>query len=438
MIIATYPGVVYGGRLCTVIITDGSGLGYGYPIPLTTGEPMDLHTRYPYWLLKSGFENSYPLLDTDIKTDVAVVGAGITGALTAFALAEAGLDVIVLEKRHPGMGSTSASTALLQYEIDEPLHRLIDLCGRKRAEDSYRACYQAIDTLAALVTRKGLDAEFEKVPSLQYASYKKDVDSLKREYTARKRLGFAVSLLGPDEIKTAYGFTAPAALLSEQAGQVDAYRLAHGLLASDLENLRVYDCSELTTLEEHRRGLTLRLKNGVTVKAAKAVLACGYESLKYLDFHVASIGTTYALATKPLSDPLPWKERTLIWETKDPYLYLRTTADNRVMAGGRDDEAHNPFKADRALPRKVKGLLSDLEALLPGVAIYPDFTWAGAFASTRDSLGYIGPVPSRPHVYANLGFGGNGILYSQIGAEVIRAAIEGEKHPYANTFAFGR
>src|ERR1700752_1494549 len=79
---------------------------------------MDLKSGYPYWTVKNGLLASFPPLARDVRCDVAGVGAGITGALIARSLCEAGLDVVVLDKRDAGWGSTAATTALLQYEID--------------------------------------------------------------------------------------------------------------------------------------------------------------------------------------------------------------------------------------------------------------------------------------------------------------------------------
>lgn len=84
---------------------------------------MDLKSDYPYWAVKNGLMYAVPQPDADLTCDVAVVGAGITGALIDDELAGHGHDVVVLDQRNVGWGSTSASTALLQYEIDtHPTH----------------------------------------------------------------------------------------------------------------------------------------------------------------------------------------------------------------------------------------------------------------------------------------------------------------------------
>src|SRR4030095_12374767 len=105
---------------------------------------MDLHSSKPYSLIKHGIIKSYPSLREDMNIDVAILGAGITGALVSWHLMNEGIPCILIEKRHVGMGSTAASTALLQYEIDVTLEELIKLRGRADAEASYLLCRDAI------------------------------------------------------------------------------------------------------------------------------------------------------------------------------------------------------------------------------------------------------------------------------------------------------
>ena len=85
---------------------------------------MDLKSGYPFWAIKNGLLQTFPQLDRDETCEIAVIGGGITGALIAHELAEHGHDVTVLERRHVGWGSSAASTALLQYEIDTHMTEL--------------------------------------------------------------------------------------------------------------------------------------------------------------------------------------------------------------------------------------------------------------------------------------------------------------------------
>src|SRR6476620_11260484 len=114
---------------------------------------MDLKSGYPLWPVVDGLIATYPHLDGDARCDVVVLGAGISGALVAFHLAEAGFDVMVLDRRDVGWGSTAASTAILQYEIDVPLTELAGLVGVEHAVRAYVACRDAIGKLGTLAER---------------------------------------------------------------------------------------------------------------------------------------------------------------------------------------------------------------------------------------------------------------------------------------------
>src|SRR5690348_2411531 len=116
---------------------------------------MDVKSGYPWWTVRNGLLRDYPPLSGDAEGEVVVVGAGITGALIARALVEAGLDTIVLDRRDVGWGSTAASTALLQYEIDTELLQLSNLVGHENALATYKACEHAVSQLHAIANEGG-------------------------------------------------------------------------------------------------------------------------------------------------------------------------------------------------------------------------------------------------------------------------------------------
>jgi glycine/D-amino acid oxidase-like deaminating enzyme len=93
----------------------------------------------------------------DITTDVLIIGAGITGALVADTLAAAGMAVTVVDKRGLALGSTMASTALVQHEIDTPLSKLARKIGKEKATRAWRRCRLAVEALAARLDELGVD-----------------------------------------------------------------------------------------------------------------------------------------------------------------------------------------------------------------------------------------------------------------------------------------
>jgi glycine/D-amino acid oxidase-like deaminating enzyme len=117
---------------------------------------------------------------------------------------------------------------------------------------------------------------------------------------------------------------------------------------------------------------------------------------------------------------------------------LRSTKDNRIIVGGRDEEFFSHIKRDRLLPRKTKQLQKDFTKMFPSISFEPEFSWAGVFGSTKDGLPYIGSYKKLPNSFFALGFGGNGITFSQVAGEIISALIKGKKNKDVDLFSFDR
>ncbi|HET8763233.1 MAG TPA: FAD-binding oxidoreductase, partial [Gemmatimonadales bacterium] len=123
--------------------------------------------------MRDGLLATYPSLASDIECDVLVIGAGVTGALCAWQLVEAGLDTVVVDAREIGWGSTSASTALLMYDLDASLVELTQRIGWERAVGVYRAARHAVEKLCAMrlaPSEQRTAHSVQPVPSLYLAS----------------------------------------------------------------------------------------------------------------------------------------------------------------------------------------------------------------------------------------------------------------------------
>jgi glycine/D-amino acid oxidase-like deaminating enzyme len=400
---------------------------------------MNLTTGYPYWLINSGLPANYPKLEQSIKTNVAIIGGGISGALTAYYLVNAGLSCIVVDARTIGLGSTCASTSLLQYELDKPLSELENQIGLQAAVRAYKLCSESIDTIKN-ISQKIKFTQFEKQKSLFFAAYKKDKKLIEKEFLVRKKTGFQVQLLDEKEIDQQFGFSAPAAILSAQGATTDAYMFTHALLKASLKKgLQVFDRTVISKIEYKKNGVELITEKGHIITANKIVNASGYEITEFLEKKIVKLLSTYALASEHIQSPIPaWKDKTLMWNTADPYLYMRLTKDNRIIIGGRDEEFYNPHKRDKLIKKKSALLKNDFSKLFPSIELIPEFCWTGTFGTTKDALPYIGTYNKTPHTYYALGFGGNGITFSVIAAEIICDMITGKKNKNALLFSFNR
>ena len=400
---------------------------------------MDLVSDRPYWLLKNGLLHSYPSLAADQTCDVVVIGAGITGALIAHRLMEAGLSTIVLDRRDVGQGSTSATTSLLQYEIDVHLTDLIEKVGVDHARRAYLLCLKSISKLGTWVEELDAPCCFEPKKSLYLATRKEDVEALALECEARRACGIEVEFIGLEQVREQFSLPGFAALVSPSGAQLDAYRLAHHLLQYNLRRgLRVYDRTEVTQFEHQPNSVLLHTDRGATISARRLVLAAGYEAQSMLKEKIVKLKSTYAFVTPPLASLQGWIKDYLYWESTRPYCYMRSTEDQRILFGGADDDFRNPTLRDASLPQKTEKLLARCGELLPQLEFEADYTWAGTFGETQDGLPYIGASPEFPHAYFALGFGGNGITFSVIAAEMMPTLVKTGQHADADVFRFGR
>lgn len=400
---------------------------------------MKLRSKEPYWLLKNGLIGSFPSLQKNIACDVLIVGGGITGALMAYQFSKEGYKTVLIDKRDVSLGSTSASTSLLQYELDEPLNSLINKVGENAAIDTYLEGVKAINKLGKIIKSLKAECGYERKQSVYMAHSAKDADWLATEFEHRKRIGLAVKWLSKAQLKRQFGAMGESAILSEVGAATDVYMLVHCLLAygTKYHALQVYDHTELLNVLHEKNKCKAEVESGSVITSAKIIYATGYESQAMLKDKVVDLISTFTFISEPLKIPGHIKN-TMFWDTEDPYLYMRATDDNRILAGGEDEQFKNPERRDRLIEKKQAKLLEKVHAKFNGLSLIPDYTWAGTFGVTKDALPYIGEHPDYPNAYFVLAFGGNGITFSVMGMEILSDAMAGRHNKFLEYFRFKR
>src|SRR6185436_2593772 len=151
-------------------------------------------------------------LARDTHSDVLIVGAGITGAMIGEALAEAGLDVIIVDRRGPVQGSTVASTALVAYEVDAPIIELQRKIGKRAAARAWQRSRLAVAALQAFFRERGLQAQSRDALYLAGTSY--GARALRQEAKLRQAAGIDTEFLNRAALYERFGIKHGAALLS--------------------------------------------------------------------------------------------------------------------------------------------------------------------------------------------------------------------------------
>jgi glycine/D-amino acid oxidase-like deaminating enzyme len=394
----------------------------------------DLRTGRSVWADSPGLGVPVRALDRAIGVDVCIVGAGISGAFMARELSR-DHSVAVLDRRPPLMGSTVASTAMLQWEIDLPLTALSEKIGARDAGRAYRRSRAAVDDLKRIVAEERIVCGMKDKGSLYIAGDDYGHRALEAEAEARAALGLESRYIGPAELRETHGIDRTGAIVSQGSASADPARLAAGLIRRAIaDGARVYSKVEALKVLPDPDGVTLMTDAGHAVRARKVVFCCGYEFPKGVPTPGAKVISTWALATKPRTPCPAWLKDMLVWEASDPYLYFRRGGDGRLIVGG-EDEADPLAHDDKVkLKAKCETIAAKLKRLMPQLEFEIDYSWAGAFGESATGLPSIGPVEGMDHCWAVMGFGGNGITYSVIASQIVAVEVRGGSDPDAGLY----
>lgn len=376
-------------------------------------------------------------LHRSTQADVVIVGAGITGALLAQSLAEAGMRPLIVERRRAALlGSTAASTALLQFELDTPLSRLSRRIGPRAAGRVWIASRDAVNELRTRSRRLRVDAGFASRPSLYLAGNVLNARGLQQEVRQRQAIGLSSEYLDRKALRHHFGIDRDAALLSHGNAEANPLQLAAGYLRLALKSgARLRAPHDIVDLHSTRRGIELVTAAGIEIRAAHVVLCTGYELAKIVPPTGNRMISTWAIATRRQPEAI-WPQRALIWESSDPYLYLRSTHDGRVICGGEDADFSDAVKRDGLTDTKARRIAGKLSRLMPAIDARPDYAWTGTFGANSTGMPTIGEIPGYRNCYAVMGYGGNGITFSMLASKLITAALFKRKLPEAHLFAF--
>ena len=375
-------------------------------------------------------------LKTSLKCDIVIVGAGVSGAFMADALSRHWENVVVLDRRDPAMGSTHASTAMLQFEIDTPLTVLSERIGHPAAAAAWRRSHAATQALIRLVRDERIACGLSDRAALYLAGSELGSRGMEKEARARNRAGLDCEFLSARELRARYGIARTGAILSPGAAVADPVALTRGLLRrARARGARIFSPCEVHDVLASRQGVVLDA-GGYFVEAKAAVFCTGYEVMKRLPSRGIQITSSWAAATAPGAAYPDWLDRTLVWEAAKPYLYMRTGPGGRLIVGGEDAELDSPVYRASTLGLKGRRLAQKVRRLLPGIRPRWTHVWAGAFGESDDGLPIIDQVPGMPHCFAVMGFGGNGTIYSMLAAQLMPGLIRGRPAADAKLFAF--
>jgi glycine/D-amino acid oxidase-like deaminating enzyme len=292
-----------------------------------------------------------------------------------------------------------------------------------------------VSSLSAFFRERGLEAQRRN--ALYLAGNRLGPRAMLREAQLRQAAGLETLFLDRAALRSRFGIRRGAALLGFDNLTINPRDVAARLLIRAARaGARLFAPADIVDIGRSRSSVVATSRDGRRIRCRHLVLASGYEFPRIVPQKGHHITTTWVFATAPQRRRL-WPEECLIWEASTPYLYARTTPDGRVVCGG-EDAAGAAADHEADLPRKIARLQRKLGKLFPGLDTDVGFSWAASFGESATGLPTIGEIPGHRNCWVALGYGGNGITYSRIAAEIICAALIGGTDPDADLYAFKR
>jgi gamma-glutamylputrescine oxidase len=348
---------------------------------------------------------AFPALAGATRADVAIIGGGYTGLSAALHLAEAGVDVVLLEAERVGWGASGRNGGQLHSGQRRDQDWLEEHLGPDDARRLWDLAEEAKALVRDLIARHAIACDWRAGL----------IDT-----THRRRL-LAGEIAYVDKLRTRYGYDAVEWLDRERladaigtgvyhggrrdrgAGHLDPLKFAEGLArAATKAGARIFEGTRATRLA----GTTVHTPQGAV--SAETIIVAGNGYLDGIDATIESRVMpidNYILATAPIGAGRPGgliPGGEAVSDSRFVVYYFRPSADGRLVFGGGETYSRRPPADVAAFVRRH---LARVYPHLAGTKI--DYAWGGTLAITLPRLPFIRRV--RPGVYTGAGYSGQGV-----------------------------
>jgi glycine/D-amino acid oxidase-like deaminating enzyme/nitrite reductase/ring-hydroxylating ferredoxin subunit len=356
-------------------------------------------------------------LQGDVRADVCIVGAGVTGLTTAYLLSLLGRSAIVLEQEGIGAGETGRTTAHLTRVMDLRYSELRRLHGDAKARLAAASHAAALRIVESVVQAESLDCGFVRVPGYLFGNASEGARELADELEACRVVGLPVDLVGaaplPFETGPALHFPGQAQILPLRylAGLARAVRGRGGSIVR----------AQVAELGGDEQEPFVRTDKGQVVRARALVLATHSPTHQGPAVHLKQTAwRSYVVGFRVAKGSVA---PGLYWETGEAYHYLRTVegvagSEDVLLVGGEDHKTGR----DEAADERYAGLEAWSRERIPRL-LETRFRWSGQILEPADGLGFIGRASGSPNVYLATGFSGNGMTYGTLAGRLLADLI---------------
>jgi glycine/D-amino acid oxidase-like deaminating enzyme len=343
----------------------------------------------------------FPAFRGRLTHPVVIAGGGMSGAMTAYACAAAGLKVILLEAERIGLGGTGFATGMLSGEAAESYREVEARHGRRAARAMFGAMESGPRDLAAAVKRLGIKAGFTTAPSLRIVPRNQTDKDVRKEIAARAGAGLIGSFLQPAAIARQTNIDTAGGMRMPEGGFADPYKLTLAFLNAAIKRgAKIYERSRVKKITFTRKTATAFLDAGA-ITTTNLVIAIGEPTslFKPLKRHLRH-EHRYAVMTEPLPATMRaelGQRAAMLRDTEAPPHHLWFTADNRVIFAGGDQKRQPDRLRSKTLVQRTGELMYELTRLYPAISgAQPHYGWDIPMAHPVDGVIYAGPHRNFP------------------------------------------
>lgn len=380
-------------------------------------------------------------LRTDVETDVAVLGGGVTSAAVALLCATSGLRVTVLDEQRAADAASSRGAGLLHPAPGPSFSSLRGAHGLRTARTMGEAWRQASRDAARLLREHSIRCGLEALDLLMVGA---DEALTARESTGRRAAGLeATWLRGAPLDRVLRWPRARGAMRLRDAFALDPYRAGMGLAAAARRHgARQFEQVEVRRIATGRQGVEVVTRAGVRVRAGTVVVATAGPTSLFapLRRHFQAC-ERYHVLTAPVSAPVRRALPAASVAVGDLTSGIRSLrwAGRQVLVAGGEQPATTPARKQATLTQRTGQLMYELLTAWPGIiGLQPEFGWDAPYHDTADGIGYVGAHRNYPrHLFA-LGGADESLTGAFLAARIVWRALTGRPDKSDAAFGFGR
>lgn len=375
----------------------------------------------------------YKKLESDITTDVVIVGGGIVGLTTAYCLAKSGKKVVLLEDGYLGSGESGRTTAQITYALDDRYYDLEKIFGAEKAKLAAQSHTDALSWIKGAVFAESINCNFKSVDGYLFTDPTDKEENLEKEFEATQRFGLPTEMVS--QIPAIHTEELQRGILFPDQGQFHILRYLKGL-ADAITRMggEIYTRTHVDEIDK-----TEAKANGFTVAANHIVVATNSPVNDILTIHTKQFAyRSYVIAAKVPKGTLPYA---MWWDTGNqeskwvakPYHYVRLEPldDNfdLLISGGEDHKTGQADEEHITEAQRYTNLISWTKSHFPYFTEIA-YQWSGQVMEPVDGLAFIGNNPGDDNIYIITGDSGNGMTHGTLGGLIINDIIMGNPNPY--------